>query len=154
MSIEIRGLDRLIRKLGKVAATEVMVKPMGRSVLRLQRRMQEYPPQLAPVQGPASRPVRFSTSAGRQVEFIARRRKPYRRTGTYGRRWTFRITASSGGLQGRVGNNTRYAPYVGSEQQQAAFHRGRWNTDERVIRQEAPGILADFQREIDRALAE
>lgn len=152
MSVEIRGLDRLFKKLGAVAGTQVLVKPMGRGVARLQRRMQEYPPALAPVQGPASAPVRF-TARGRQVEFIARRRKPYRRTGTYGRRWTVRIMAMGGGLVGRVGNNVAYGPYVGSEQWQARIHRGRWNTDRRVVEQEAPGILADFQHAIDEALA-
>lgn len=142
-----------MRKLGKVEGTRVMVKPMGRSVARLQRRMQEYPPALSPMQGPASQPVRFA-ARGRPVEFIARRRKPYRRTGTYGRRWTIRITAGNRGVMGRVGNNTRYAPYVGSQQFQARIHRGRWNTDRRVVGQEQVAILADFRSEIDRALAE
>lgn len=154
MSIEIRGLDRLLKKLGAAGATQTLVRPMGRAVLRIQKRMQEYPPPLAAVQGPASGPVRFTTSAGKRVEFIARRRKPYRRTGTYGKRWTFKIAATDGGLVGRVGNNVAYAPFVGSARFQARIHQGRWNTDERVVREEAPGILADFQREIDRALAE
>lgn len=154
MSITIQGLDRLYRKLGKIASAQVLERPMQRAVLRLQRRMQEYPPALAAVQGPASQPVRFSTRGGRQVGFIARRRKPYRRTGTYGRRWTTKVQRSSGGLVGRVGNNVAYGPYVGSERFQARIHRGRWNTDERIVREEQAAIVADFQREIDRALAE
>lgn len=154
MSIEIRGLDRLLKKLDAVTAARVIARPMARGVTRLQRRMQEYPPPLAAIQGPASAPVRFSTRSGRAVNFIARRRKPYRRTGTYGRRWTTRITGNATGMVGRVGNNVRYGPFVGSERFQARIHRGRWNTDERVVRQEQPGIVADFQSEIDQALAE
>lgn len=146
MSVQIRGLDRLIRKLGKVAGTQVLEKPMQRGVLRLQRRMQEYPPALAGVQGP--------TRAGASARSVRRFRTPYRRTGTYGRRWTTRIAKGAGGLQGKIGNNTRYGPYVGSERFQARVHRGRWNTDDRVVRQEAPGILADFQQAIDKALGE
>lgn len=34
------------------------------------------------------------------------------------------------------------------------IHRGRWNTDDQVVREEQPAIVADFQREIDKALAE
>lgn len=155
MSVEIRGLEQLTRKLGKAAALTTIERPMQRSVLRLQRRMQEYPPALAPVQGTAFAPVRFSTRGGASVAFMARRRKPYRRTGTYGRRWTARVTKLAGnGLQGRVGNNVRYAPFVGSERWQAGIHRGRWNTDDRVVREEMPGILADFQGVIDKALEE
>lgn len=131
MSVEIRGLDRLIRKLGKVEGTSRLEKPMRRSVLRLQRRMQEYPPVLRAV-----------SEGG------------YRRTGTYGRRWAVRVTKSGSGLQGKVGNNTRYGPFVGSERFQARVHRGRWNADAQVVRQEAPGILADFQQAIDKALGE
>lgn len=155
MSVEIRGLERLVAKLGKAAAGATIERPMQRAVLRLQRRMQEYPPALAAVQGTAFAPVRFSTRGGAAVAFMARRRKPYKRTGTYGRRWTARVTKLAGnGLQGRVGNNVRYAPYVGSERFQARTHRGRWNTDDRIVRQEQPGILADFQGVIDKALAE
>lgn len=154
MSVEIKGVDALIKKLGMVAAQNTLDAPMQRSLFRVQRRMQEYPPALPPRQGPSSQPVRFTTRAGRSVDFIAKAPKPYRRTGTYGRRWTTRVLRAGDGLQGRVGNNTRYAPYVGSERFQARVHRGRWNTDAGVLRQETPAITADFQQAIDRALAE
>lgn len=154
MSIQIRGLDKLYRKLERAAATKTLEKPMQRAVLRLQRRMQEYPPALASIQGPSSMPVRFNTRSGRAVNFVARVPQDYKRTGTYGKRWTTRINKSGNGLVGKVGNNVRYAPFVGSEQFQARVHRGRWNTDARVVQQEAPGILADFQRTIDQALGE
>lgn len=129
MPIQIKGLDELIRKLGKAAAVETITPAMQRSVLRLQRRMQEYPP-----------PLRAVSEGG------------YRRTGTYGRRWTTRVTTSSAGLTGKVGNNTRYGPFVGSQQFQARIHRGRWNTDDRMVKEESPAIVADFQRAIDQAL--
>lgn len=145
MSVQVQGLDALYRKLGAVASTQVLVKPMGRGVLTLQRRMQEYPPSLPAVQGP--------TRAGASRKSIARFRQPYKRTGTYGRRWTIKITASGNGLIGTVGNNTPYGPLVGSAQFQARIHQGRWNTDDKVIKEEAPGILDDFQASIDQALA-
>lgn len=146
MSIEIRGLDKLFKKLGKVAGTEVLVKPTQRATVRLQHRMQEYPPALSPRQGPVS--ARTGRKGARSF------RLGYRRTGTYGRRWTVRIIKSGNGLQGKVGNNVPYGPYVGSKQYQARVHQGRWNTDDQVVREEQTAILADYQREIDRALAE
>jgi hypothetical protein len=148
MAIEIRGLDRLIKKLGVAGGTQMLAKPMTRSLLRLQRRMQEYPPALPARQGP------LGPRASRRRASVRNFRTGYRRTGTYGRRWTWRMAAVGGGLQGRVGNNVAYGPYVGSERFQAKVHRGRWNTDERVMRQEAPGIVADFQSAIDKALGE
>lgn len=129
MSIQIKGLDALIRKLGKAGAIKTYMPPMRRSQLRLQRRMQEYPPAIA-------------SSA-------------YVRTGTYGKRWaTPPPTVSSDGIVGKVGNNVEYSPFVGSESFQARIHRGRWNTDDKIVKEESPAIVADFQRAIDKALAE
>lgn len=146
MSIEIKGLDKLYRKLDKAAAKQTLVKPMQRTTLRLQRRMQEYPPALPPRQGPVSR--RTSRRGARNF------RLGYKRTGTYGKRWTTRVMSSGDGLVGKVGNNVKYGPYVGSKQFQARVHQGRWNTDDQVVREEQAAIVADFAREIDRALAE
>lgn len=129
MSIEIKGLDRLYKKLGAVAAIDRLEKPMQRAVLRLQRRMQEYPP--------------------------APSRSRYIRTGTLGRRWTTRVERSGNGLVGKVGNVTRYGPLVQSSRFQTRIHkRTGWLTDERAVREEQAAIVADFAREIDRALAE
>lgn len=127
MSIEIRGVDKLLKKLGKVQTHTVLEPPMRRAVLRLQRDMQEYPPQ------PAN--------------------SLYRRTGTLGRRWTTRITRSASGLSGRVGNNTRYAPWVQSQRFQRGIHqRTGWPTDIQVIERNRAAIVDDFKRAIDRAL--
>lgn len=126
-SIEIKGVDKLIKKLGKVEGVKVLEAPMKRSVLRLQRDMADYPPQ--------------------------RPGSSYVRTGTLGRRWTTRIRKSSNGVTGIVGNNTIYAPVVQSHRFQARIHRALWkNTDRRVIEKNQRDIVADFEREIKRAL--
>lgn len=128
MSITIKGLDKLYKKLGKVAATQVLEKPMQRGVLRLQRSMQVYPPQ--------------------------RPNSSYRRTGTLGRRWTVRIIKSGNGLTGKVGNNASYGPLVQSSRFQTALHRSTgWTTDERAVKENEKIILDDFARMIDKALA-
>jgi hypothetical protein len=148
----IEGLDDLFRRLDRVSAAKVLVPPMHRAVERIKRRMQEYPPALAPMQGTAFNPVRFTTRGGKAVSFMAKARKPYRRTGTYGRRWTGRVVGIGNGVQGRVGNNVRYAPYVGSARWQARVHRNRWNTDTGVLQDELPAIRRDFAQSVQRAL--
>ena len=125
VEIEIRGTDALIAKLGKVQATNVLRDPMQRAVLRIQRDMQEYPPQ--------------------------RVGSTYRRTGTLGRLWTTRVQQNSGYLEGKVGNRVKYAPFVQSRQFQARIHRGRWQTDERVVNLNARIIVRDFEATIERA---
>lgn len=122
-----RGFDELYRKLGNAAATETLEPPMRRAVLRGQRFLQEYPPQ--------------------------RTDSRYVRTGTLGKRWVTKITRSSGGLQGKIGNNAKYGPWVQSERFQTRFHRATgWPTDSRFVRENERVILDDFQREVDKAL--
>ena len=127
MPIEIKGLDKLFKKLDAVQAIQVLEKPMARSLFRLMRPMQSYPA-----------PPPDST---------------YTRTGTYGRRWRTKVTSSANGVVGKVGNNVAYAPYVGSRMFQANVHRGRWTTDADAVQQNEAAIVDDFKDAIDRALA-
>ncbi|GIV82775.1 MAG: hypothetical protein KatS3mg051_2129 [Anaerolineae bacterium] len=128
ISISVSGLDRLERKLRNASRVlDVAEPPLHRGGLRVQRRMQDYPPP-----PPRSR---------------------YIRTGTYGRRWTTRVERSRNQVRVRVGNNTSYAPLVGSSQFQARIHRGRWTTDMQALEQELPVIQRDLQRAIDEELA-
>lgn len=126
VTIEISGVDALIAKLGKVQGTNVLRPPMQRAVLRIQRDMQEYPTQ------------RIGST--------------YRRTGTLGRLWTIRIQQSGQYLEGKVGNRVKYAPFVQSRQFQSRVHRGRWQTDERVVNLNARTIVRDFEATIAEAL--
>ena len=84
------------KKLGAVKAMQTYVPPLQRSVLRLQRSMQVYPP--APAHS------------------------SYVRTGSYGKRWTTHVDVGSHQLVGTVGNNIEYGPFVGSSQFQTAQH--------------------------------
>lgn len=126
VEVEIRGVDALIAKLGKVQGTNVLRPPMQRAVLRIQRDMQEYP--------------------------IQRVGSTYRRTGTLGRLWTTRIQQSGQYMEGKVGNRVKYAPFVQSRQFQARVHRGRWQTDERVVNLNARTIVRDFEATIAEAM--
>ena len=126
VTIQIKGVDELIRKLGKVEGTKHLRQPMQRAVYRLQARMAQYPAQ--------------------------RTNSSYRRTGTLGRKWTSKIEQGNGIIRGKVGNNTEYAPLVQSYQFQARIHRGLWQTDRYVVDTEYRTIVRDFENAISEAL--
>lgn len=126
VTVSIAGTDALIAKLGKVGATNILRDPMQRSVLRIQRDMQEYPTQ--------------------RVGSL------YRRTGTLGRLWVVKVYQEGAYLTGKVGNRVKYAPFVQSRQFQARIHRGRWQTDAQVVNRLARTIIGDFEQTIAAAL--
>lgn len=124
--VTVNGVERIVAKMGKLQGVGFLRPPIQRSMIRLQRYMANYPP--AP---PNSK---------------------YRRTGTLGRRWTTQVVEAGGGLTGKVGNNTRYAPLVQSSKFQVKPHRGRWQTDRDSIRANESAIVRDFEASIREAL--
>lgn len=137
----VKGLDQLFKKLGAVQAVGVLVPPMQRAVLRLQRRMAQYPP---PV--PNTRYVRgrgWANKNGVVTRFTSEK---------LGSRWTSKVTTDAGGVTGTVGNNASYVRYVQSKRDQAWMHKGRWETDEGALEKERPVIMNDLKRAIDGAL--
>lgn len=126
ITITITGIDDIIKRLDHAEGNEALRRAMVRSVERLRNRMADYPPQ--------------------------RSGSSYRRTGTLGRRWTTRVEALSAGVRGRVGNNTRYGPFVQSSAFQASVHRGRWQTDQQVMERELETIEGYFREEVQRSL--
>jgi hypothetical protein len=126
LTISIRGVDRLMVKLGRVQGTRILLPPTQRAVFRLQRYMATYPP------APA--------------------RSKYKRTGTLGRRWTTKVESTGDGVIGKVGNNTEYGPLVQSKKFQADVHKNRWQTDADAIRDNRKDIVQDFNTSIKAAL--
>lgn len=127
MNITVKGLDTLVRKLDGIAQMQSTLEPpMQRAVLRLQRDMADYPP--------------------------ARPGSSYVRTGTLGRRWTTKVDRLANGVRGRVGNNTKYAPFVQSKQFQRPLFKGRWQTDEQVLQRNLPAIEKDFNDAVEKAI--
>lgn len=77
----------------------------------------------------------------------------YRRTGTLGRAWVAAVpsfTASTGGFEGSLGNNTEYGPFVQSATQQAAIHAPFWNTDEAIIEAQEGQIVQFYVQAVER----
>lgn len=141
VEIEIRGTDALIAKLGRAQATTVLRAPMQRAVLRIKRDMQEYPPQR-----PGSRYVRGRGMADANGVVA------HRTSQQLGKRWTTKVAQAGAYLEGKVGNNVTYAPFVQSRQFQARIHRGRWQTDAQVVDRLSRTIVGDFEATIAEAL--
>lgn len=150
-SIEIRGVDELIRKLGSVEGVKVLEDPMRRSVDRLKRDIANYDavPKMRPGEWAAKTSLKQKRAYWFKVKQLG---KHPGRTGVLGKRWTTRINRSKTGLTGKIGNNTTYAPWVQSEKWQARMHRKRWKTDQQVTYNNRNAIVADFEREIRKAL--
>lgn len=71
----------------------------------------------------------------------------YIRTHTLEKSWSRRITGSSMSIRGIVGSNSAMAPYnrlVQSRRDQAAVHRGRWQTIEDVAEDSTPTVQRFF----------
>ena len=125
VSIKVRGVEELVKKLGKLAAVETMEKPMTQSVLTVSSALAYYPPQ---------RPT------------------TYVRTGSLGRMWTYKVTRTGNGIQGKVGNRIPYGPWVQSEQFQAWMHKGHWQTDQQELEKNRNRITKFFQDAIDEEI--
>lgn len=137
--IDIQIDDReVVAMLGLLAANNWLRPPMVRGLARLQNDMATYPPTR-----PGQRYIRGrgpTNSRGQVTRMTSQ---------NLGKRWTSEIDETGSGINGRIGNNTSYGPYVQDEENQAWMHRGRWPTDEEVARQNESAIRADFEQAIE-----
>ena len=148
-SVEVKGMDAWIRRLQKAGDLSQLRGTMQAATLMLQNEIAEYPPESeanVPYQrrwyerGFGPRWTRRDGSMG-----------GIRTSQTLGRKWTTYV--SPNGLQGVVGNNVTYGPYVQSKAKQARFHKARgWKTDEEVIKNQRPAIVQLFKGAIERLL--
>jgi hypothetical protein len=100
---------------------------------------------------------RAMADGGRRVqrelaEYPPQRNSGYVRTGTLGRRWQLRTSRGIGTLRVNVYNATEYSPFVQGEGSQASFHRGYWNTDQKVLEGQSDSIIEGVQGALIRAL--
>jgi hypothetical protein len=104
---------------------------------------------------PERKPQPFKSDKQRRfvMAALSRGEIPYKRTGNLGRKWTSHISTSTNGLEGTVGNNVPYAPFVQSASGQSAYHQGVWSTDLQVFDRHHAAIERDFLTAIERALA-
>ncbi|MGQ9491727.1 MAG: hypothetical protein ACUVS6_13725 [Anaerolineae bacterium] len=151
MAIEVKGIEQLTAKLGRLAAFNLLRPAMHDSLNTLWGDLAQYPrpPERGAFTG-------FKSDKQRRWFFAALRQGliqvPYVRTGTLGRSWTQRIDLTADGMVGRVGTNIAYAPFVQDRERQAEIHRGRWQTVQDVLHKRTVWIVRRFQRQINAAL--
>ena len=155
VSIQIKGLDAVVDKLGAIAARDALKPAMNRSLARLQDGLTKYPTKgVEPGGGWVSR----MTPRARGWFFAALREGritiPYQRTMKLGQSWTTKLEHSGGkfGLRGIIGNVRQYGPLVQDEATQAAIHKGRWPTIQSVAKDQRDRLVKDFAEEIERLL--
>ena len=158
-SIEIKGVDELIKKLGKVEGVKVLEAPMKRATARLHRDISDADnvPKLG--QGEWAAWVNsHNPEKARKIRaaYWARVKEAGRhpgRTGKLAASWTIpKFSRSANGLTGKIGTNRKYAPFVQSHRFQARLHAKRWPTDQEVVDKNRQAIVADFERAIKQAL--
>ena len=136
-SITITGVDELIKKLGAVQGTDILRRPMNEAVETIKTEMATYPRE------------RSGSRYDRGYGMIGGPRTSER----LGQKWTSRVTPSSGGLVGKIGNNVSYGPLVQSQQFQQWYHADTgWVTDQGALNKHRAAIIADFERAIAKAL--
>lgn len=148
MAVEIRGLDKAIKKLEKIGGPKALKRPMTKATAHLLDKIAKYPPATSANSPPGNNGYSwYERGFGtRTITGMA-----FPTSETLGRRWTMEV--SGDGRKGVVGNNASYGPYVQSAEQQAAFHaRNGWITDATVAEQEAATVVGFFEDEIAELL--
>ena len=120
------------------------------------KEMRTYPPKPAPMQGTAYNPVRFTTKGGQAVNFMAKRRKPYKRTNILKDSWFIGQTQRfPGGVSVRIyssGTTAPYNVYVQKAGMQARIHAGRWPTEQSVAERLRPHFVRMIENRVSAVM--
>jgi hypothetical protein len=125
VEIRVKGLDRLTKKLGRLATAKLLLPTYQEAVKDLQRDMMEYP----------------------HAKSGSKYKRTNRLKGSWtSKAWIYRVP------KGVVGTNVKYAPYVQSATRQAKVHKQLWrkHTDAYVLGQRSRIIINNLQSDINR----
>lgn len=128
ISVTVTGVEDARRKLASVKGVRWMASPARDAGRLLRNELSKYPPQASPRRGA----------------------KVYRRTGRLGRGWSVSVSMLSSSVEIRLGNPVPYSPLVQGERTQARWHRGRWQTEESVLRRNTDKVAALFNAALER----
>ena len=136
ITVTTEGLEETIAALEKIVP-EALAQVIGVAVGEEARNIISVYPSASRKSQP------FKSAQSRRFFFAALKRGeievPYRRGGKgsqgLGRRWVVNPTSSGA----EVTNSASYAALVQSKQEQAAYHRGNWQTDQDVATQMGSG---------------
>lgn len=148
-SVKIEGLDKLLKKLGKLGPP-VYRPAIAEAATHIKNVIARYPPRILGRKQPPKtmRQLLFLIYAIREgiIDF------PYRRgqspgSEAMGRRWT--IVFRDEGKTAVVGNNASYVRLLHDHDDQTEFHKGGgWKTDRQVAEQEAREVRIILARHI------
>ena len=153
MTIEIKGMEAIVKKLESLNKPAVFKKPMTQAVAHLHDKIAKYPA------GNQHRPQPFKTDKSRRFFFAALKRGdievPYKRGSSpgsekLGTSWTTKVSAD--GRTGTVGNDTSYGRLVQGARQTAYHKKTGWETVQDVAKKEQKAVLRFFQQAYERAL--
>jgi hypothetical protein len=118
ITIDTSDLDRVIAQFGG----DILRPPMTKSLALFQAEMATYPPQ------PSGSTYRRGIDP---------------RSEKLGQKWTYEIRGSGNSIEGILGNNVSYGPYVQDAERQAR-HMTHWQTDEQVADENERQVIGFF----------
>jgi len=147
--VEIRGLDKLIRKLSDVKSLRAAKVALKAGALHIKGKIATYPPA-----SEANTPYQrrwYERGYGPKWMRKDGTWRGSKTSETLGRRWT--IAERNAGLTQVVGNNVSYVPYVQDPDKQTSFHAARgWKTTGQVVDEEADTVVRFVKAKVDEAL--
>jgi hypothetical protein len=163
-----RSLDEFLEALERApeVATPLFEQAMTRSLLAIEGRVAEYPPESEANRPRAWRGSAYSLATQKRVSLNTWYERGYgpkwvRKDGTVngrktsrflGRHWTQEVHVRGGDLEGTLGNSASYAPEVHGREQ-ASFHAERgWVRLEDAVEQSAEDIDAALGEAADALL--
>jgi len=120
--IEIKGLDKLVKKIDTLEKMESVKGAIKLGGSEIMKRMMTYPPQ--------------------------RQESTYVRTGALKHRWT--IQTRDRGFTVIVGNNISYGRFVQSHEDQAWMHKDYWHTDKQVVEEDGGKVIKMVEGAINK----
>lgn len=172
-TIEIKGLDKLLRDLDPVRARRGMTTAMQGAVRIVQKDLKEYPPK-----SEANQPRTFNSAYSltgargnrRLGRVIARAANSWYQRGygtkwarkdgsiggyasskKLGGQWNVKVSAHGKVIEGIVGNLVPYGPFVQDKEQQAWYHaRRKWPTVQGVLENRTRQIMDFFEQAVRR----
>lgn len=152
-TIEIKGLDKLERKLG--AIRPALARGIKASTLHIKGQIAKYPPATsgnAPKQYTKGQwNTWYERGWGQKWALSKGGWHGKKVSEMLGRKWTIKVVNK--GMTGIVGNNVSYGPYVQDTERQAApMKRIGWKTTGEVAEAELPRVMNFIQGEIEKEL--
>lgn len=152
ITVDVSGIEGAIRRLNAITQDDALRRGMNAACRIIINALARYP------RPPEGFQMDFVSEKQRRYFFWALRSGkitvPYRRTGTLGRLWGYRIDGYGLGMVGLIGNPImrHYGKWVQDRESQARVHQGRWPTYQDVAREKTGDVKRAFENEIGRAL--